>query len=186
MKKKILVFVLALACTAGSFGTATALDHPVTVEAATKKTPTLSKVYNAVKKAYGKNYLPQERLDKEMIKDRYGIPSSWYKGVIAEVPMMSTQVDEFVIVKAKDAATKRKIKRKLNEYRNALKNDSFQYPQNQLKIQASRVYIKDNYVCFIMLGTLDNATSQQEESKVIAAYRAENAKAVKAIQKLYQ
>ena len=46
---------------------------------------------------------------------------------------------------------------------------------------------KGDYVCFFALGTISNAQSQQsDESKVIEAYKAENAKAVKAIQKLYK
>ena len=48
------------------------------------------------------------------------------------------------------------------------------------------MYVKGDYVCFIMLGVLDNETSQQtDESKVIEAYKAENDKAVAAINALF-
>lgn len=50
---------------------------------------------------------------------------------------------------------------------------------NQLKIQASKVYVKGNYVCFIMLGTISNKQEEQSEDKVIAAYKKQNEKAVK-------
>ena len=188
MKKKILALVLAFACVAGACSVETAVQQSNTIEAATKKkAPSLSKVYAAVKKAYGDNYIPNMRLSKDEIKDRYGISSSWYSGAIAEVPMISTHADELVIVKAKNDSAKKKIKSALAAHQKRLKEDTFQYPANQLKLQASRVYVKGNYVCFFALGTISNAQSQQfDESKVIEAYKAENAKAVKAIQKLYK
>lgn len=187
MKKKLLAFVLALACTVGTFGTATVAEQPVTVEAATKKAPTLSKVYNAVKKAYGKDYLPNTRLKKDEIKSRYGIPSSWYKGAVAEVPMISAQADELVIVKAKNADAKKKIKSALVDYRKWLQEESFQYPMNEPKVKAARIYVKGDYVCLFVLGTIDQkVASGDDDAKKIEAYKAQNAKAVKAIQKLYK
>ena len=183
-----MALLLAFACAAGSFSAVTVADQPVTVEAATKKkAPLLKDVYSAVKKAYGDKYTPSMRLDKDDIKNRYGIPSSWYKGAIAEVPMISTQADELVIVKAKNASAKKKIKSALLSHQKKLKEDTFQYPANQLKLQASKVYVKGDYVCFFVLGSISNEQSQQEdESKVIAAYKTETDKAVKAIQKLYK
>lgn len=188
MKKKVIALALALICACGVFSAVTAVEQPVAMEAATKKkAPTLSKVYSAVKKAYGDNYVPNTRLTKDEIKARYGISSSWYSGAIAEVPMISVQADELVIVKAKNSDTKKKIKSALVSYQKKLKEDTFQYPANQLKLQASRVYVKGNYVCFFVLGTISNAqATQTDESKVIDAYKAENEKAVKAIQKLYK
>ena len=101
--------------------------------------------------------------------------------------MISTHADELVIVKAKNESAKKKIKSALAAHQKRLKEDTFQYPANQLKLQASRVYVKGDYVCFFALGTISNAQAQQsDESKVIEAYKAENAKAVKAIQKLYK
>ena len=74
----------------------------------------------------------------------------------------------------------------VKDFQNVLKEDTFQYPANQLKIQASQVYVKGDYVCFIMLGVLDNETAQQaDEGKVIEAYKAENEKAVTAIDALF-
>lgn len=192
MKKKMMALVLAFVCAAGAFSAVTTVEHPVTMEAATKKkAPSINQVYSAVKKAYGNKYLPNYRLnqepDKDEIKIRYGISKSWYTSAIAEVPMITAHADELVIVKAKNTASKKKIKSALLSYQKQLKNDTLQYPQNQLKIQASRVYVKGDYVCFFVLGSISNSQADQaDESKVIAAYKAETAKAVKAIQKLYK
>lgn len=188
MKKKMMALVLAFVCAAGAFSAVTVVEHPVTMEAATKKkAPSINQVYSAVKKAYGDKYLPNMKLDKDGIKTRYGISKSWYTSAIAEVPMITAHADELVIVKAKNTASKKKIKSALLSYQKQLKNDTLQYPQNQLKIQASRVYVKGDYVCFFVLGSISNSQADQaDESKVIAAYKAETAKAVKAIQKLYK
>lgn len=187
MKKQLLAFALALACAVGTFGTATVAEQPVTVEAATKKAPTLSKVYNAVKKAYGKDYLPNIRLKKDEIKTRYGISSSWYNGVVAEVPMISAQADELVIVKAKNAETKKKIKSALVDYRKWLQEESFQYPMNAPKVKAAKIYVKGDYVCLFVLGTIDQKIANgDDEAKKVEAYKTQNAKAVKAMRNLYK
>ncbi len=151
-----------------------------------QNSPEPDAVYEAVKAAYGENYLPNMRLTDEEIEVRYGISGDLYSSAIAEVPMISTQVDELVLVKAKDEAARDTIEEALTAFQNVLKEDTFQYPANQLKIQASQVYVKGDYVCFIMLGVLDNETAQQaDEGKVIEAYKAENEKAVTAIDALF-
>lgn len=188
MKKKIIAMMLVLACTIGTVTPGTTGNAPVCVEAATKKAkkaPSINKVYNAVKKAYGDNYVPNTKVSKDEIKERYGVSSKWYTSAIAEIPMIMTNVDTLIIVKAKDAKSKKKIQTALKKYRETLVNDTHQYPMNQLKIQASRLYTKGNYVCFFMLGSISNEEEQQDEENVIAAYKKQNEKAVKAIRELY-
>ena len=108
MKKKIVAMILVLACVTGIYAPENAWEAPVTVEASTqkgKKTPSIQKVYNAVKKAYGDDYIPSEKVSKKELKERYGISSKWYSAAIAEVPMISANADTLVIVKAKNAAS---------------------------------------------------------------------------------
>ena len=182
MKKKIVAMILVLACVTGIYAPENAWEAPVTVEASTqkgKKTPSIQKVYNAVKKAYGDDYIPSEKVSKKELKERYGISSKWYSAAIAEVPMISANADPLVV----DILL---LSEALKKYREELIQDTCQYPMNQLKIQASQVYVKGNYVCFIMLGTISNKQEEQSEDKVIAAYKKQNEKAEKAISKLYK
>lgn len=68
MKKKIVAMILVLACVTGIYAPENAWEAPVTVEASTqkgKKTPSIQKVYNAVKKAYGDDYIPSEKVSKK-------------------------------------------------------------------------------------------------------------------------
>ena len=50
--------------------------------------------------------------------------------------MISANADTLVIVKAKNAASKKKIRSALKKYREELIQDTCQYPMNQLKIQS--------------------------------------------------
>ena len=192
MKKKSMALIAALIVTVGGLVAVSTTGCSQKNQSGTdaepvQNSPEPDAVYEAVKAAYGENYLPNMRLTDEEIEVRYGISSDLYSSAIAEVPMISTHADELVIVKAKNDSAKKKIKSALAAHQKRLKEDTFQYPANQLKLQASRVYVKGDYVCFFALGTISNAQSQQsDESKVIEAYKAENAKAVKAIQKLYK
>ena len=192
MKKKLIVMLIACLCVVEAASVVVPLSEPVTVEAATKKaskkkkTPNLNKVYNAVKGAYGKDYTPNVKLSKDEVNARYGLKKEWYSGVVAELPMISVNADELVIVKAKDADSKKKIKNALKQYQKNLMENMHQYPANQLKVQASKVYVKGNYVCFFVLGDIDSKTEQKSDEKVIAAYKKQNEKAVNAIKKLYK
>ena len=188
MRKKLVAALLAVSLTAGSLG---AVPMPgnteVVAEAAKKKTPTVKKIRQAIMKKFGNNYLADLLLTKTEIKQRYGISSSWYSDIIAEVPMMSAHVDTLIIAKAKNKTSKKKIKKKLTDYRANLIKDTCQYPMNLLKIQASGVYEKDNYVFFIMLGQVDSKTAESmTEEQIIKAYKAENQKAVSVINSLFK
>lgn len=152
-----------------------------TVQAAA---PSASKLASAVKKVYGKNYLPDIKLTNSEIKDRYGIASSWYASAYAEVPMMSAHVDELVIVKAKNSSSKKKITKALKNYQAKLKKDTMQYPMNLLKIQGCQVYTNGNYVCFFMLGQVSQSVQENSsEAQVIKAYKQQNQKAANAVKK---
>ena len=191
MKKKSMALIAALIVTVGGLVAVSTTGCSQKNQSGTdaepvQNSPEPDAVYEAVKAAYGENYLPNMRLTDEEIEVRYGISSDLYSSAIAEVPMISTQIDELVLIKANDEAARDTIEEALTAFQNVLKEDTFQYPANQLKIQASQVYVKGDYVCFIMLGVLDNETAQQaDEGKVIEAYKAENEKAVKAIKKLF-
>lgn len=191
MKKRSMALIAALVVAVGGLVTVSATGCSQKNQSGTdtetvQNSPQPDAVYEAVKAAYGENYLPNMRLTDEEAEARYGITSDLYTSVIAEVPMISAQVDELVLIKAKDEAARDTIEETMTAYQNVLKEDTFQYPANQLKIQASQVYVKGDYVCFLMLGVLDNEMMQQaDEGKVIEAYKAENEKAVSAIDALF-
>ena len=194
MKKKLLAMLIACLCVTEAATVFVPVSEPFRVEAATKSTkktkkkkaPSLNKVYKAVKAAYGDDYIPNVKLRKEEANEVFGLKSSWYSEIISEVSLVNVHCDELVIVKAKNKSSKKKIKSALVKYQKALIEDTMQYPVNQTKLQASKIYVKGNYVCFFVLGSIDNKTVEQGEAKALAAYKKQNEKAVKAINKLYK
>lgn len=190
-KKGISVLLLTAAITAGAISICTAIPDKaplpgtesvaVTVQAASA--PSASKLAKAVKKAYGDDYLPNFKLGKAEIKDKYGVASSLYSSAYAEVPMISAQVDELVIFKAKNSAAKKKIVSAVKEYQKNLKENSVQYPMNVLKVQASKVYTNGKYVCFFMLGGYVDTDMEDNGSdeEIIKEYQKLNNIAVKAV-----
>ncbi|MCX4327900.1 MAG: DUF4358 domain-containing protein [Lachnospiraceae bacterium] len=190
MRKRLLALIMALSLAAGSTSYVPALNDGVSVAEAAKKkvkTPSIKKIRKAVVNTFGENYVADVALTSEEIKAKYGISPSWYTDAVAEVPMISSHVDTFIAVKAKNKNTKKKIKKKLSDYRKALVADTMQYPMNIPKIQASRVYVKDNYLFFIMLGFIDSSLEETgTDEQMIEAYKAENQKAVDAIKALFK
>lgn len=138
-------------------------------------------IHDAVKAAYGENYLPSMPYDDTSLQDVFGVDPEWCEEYIAEGPMISAHVDTFVGIKAKSEEDKNKVLGALEEYRNYLINDSFQYPANVMKVQASEVISFENYVFFLMLGTVPMEVEEQGEDAVLAEAEAQNQIAVEAI-----
>jgi len=187
MVKKIFAVMLALSLAAGSIIPVAPGSVPAVAEAAKKKLPSVKKIRKTVANQYGENYVPDMPLTNDEIKERYGIQPSWYTDIIAEVPMISVNIDTLIVVKAKNKNTRKKVRKQLADYRQDQIDNSLQYPMNALKLQASRVYVKDNYVFFIMLGFVDSSIEQTgTDEEIIEAYKAENQKAVNAINSLFK
>lgn len=58
---------------------------------------------DAVAKAYGDNYLPDQAMDAEMIESEFGLTKDMYDEIVAEAPIISFHPDRLVAVKAKRA-----------------------------------------------------------------------------------
>lgn len=187
MKKRIISILLAASLVMGSVPAINNVTGTtITAEAAKKKAPTVKKLRNAIAAKYGDQFIVDVALTKTEIKEKYGISSSWYTSISAEIPMIGTNVDTLIIAKAKNKTAKTKIKNKLTKYRQGLINDTRQYPMNVLKIQASKVYVKEDFVFFIMLGFVDTKTEETgTDEQILKEYKALNQKAVSAINSLF-
>ena len=148
----------------------TEVDNTVSIDA----------IHEAVKEAYGESYLPQMLLTEDEIKALYGVESEWYEEALAEVPMISAQVDTLIAIKATQGHVE-DVQNALTAYKEYLENDSVQYPMNVPKIQASTVMTRGNYVFFIMLGTVDMEVMDQSEDAQVEAYKEMNQIAIDTI-----
>lgn len=141
----------------------------------------LSTIRNAVKKAYGNDYIPNMSYDVEAIEEQFGIKPSWYTDVLAEGPMISMHVDTFIAVEAKAGKVK-DVEKALKKYKDRLINETLQYPMNLPKINGSKILTVDNNVYFIMLGVIPEDTAKTDKAMLKAA-KEQNDIAVKAIKK---
>lgn len=134
----------------------------------------------AVVEALGENYWPNMTLEPDMFGEMFGVTEDMYEEYFAEMPMISTNVDTLVIVKAKEGQTDA-VEEALNAYRDMKVNDTLQYPMNIGKIQASRVEVIGDYVCFVQLGADVADAMDQGEDAVIEQCQEANETALEAI-----
>ena len=140
----------------------------------------LNTILDAVKNAYGESYLPSMDLTAEDLDARYGLKADDYDEALGQVAMISTQVDTFVAVKAKEGKADAVVSA-LNAYRDDLVNNSMQYPMNVPNVNASQVYQNGNYVFFIMLGDFAPEDMMADDPETVTFYEEQNQIAVKAI-----
>lgn len=114
---------------------------------------TVTEIHNAVKEAYGEEYLPNMPLDAEMFETVYGVKPEWVEEAVAETPMISFNVDTFIVVKPTEG-NHDNVFNALNAYADILKNGSLQYPANEGKVKAVQCYSKGGFVFLYMLGVL--------------------------------
>lgn len=136
----------------------------------------------AVVEVLGENYWPDMEMDAEMLETVYGIKPEMYEEYFAETPMISTNVDTLIIVKAKENQINT-VEEALKAYYDKNVNDSLQYPQNIGKVQAARVESFGNYVCFVQLGGDTMDAEDRGDEAVAEQCTEENEKALDAIEK---
>lgn len=197
MMKKTLATILATVCAlsllAGCSGngnnsssSSTGSTSSSTSSSSTSSMPSnvaLKDVHEAVKKAYGEDYLPSMEIPKEQLAEVYKLTTDNIEEVIAEGPMISTHVDQFIAIKAKEGKGA-DVEKELNAYRDTLVNDSMQYPMNQGKVKASEVFRNGDYVFFVMLGKIDEG--ENDESGALEFAKNEVKKGVDAIKDLFK
>lgn len=137
-------------------------------------------IRDAVAEALGENYWPNMQISAEILESLYGVTSDMYEDYVAEMPMISANVDTLLIIKAKSDKVEA-VEEALNNYREALVNDTMQYPMNLGKIQASRIETIGDYVCFVQLGGDTTAVEENGEEAVILHCQEQNELAIEVI-----
>jgi len=126
----------------------------------------ISEIHEAVKAAYGDNYVPSMPFEELQLKEIFGVNTDNVEEFILEGPMMSAHIDMFAAVKAKEGKGE-EVEAELNAYRDILVGDTMQYPSNLAKIAASQVIRHGDYVFFVMLGAFneDMEATEDEQAK---------------------
>lgn len=134
----------------------------------------------AVVDALGENYWPNAAIDPEMLEGMFGLTPDMYSDYLAEMPMISTNVDTLLIIKSNDDKVEAVVEA-LTAYRDNLVADTMQYPMNLGKIQASRIERIGNYVCFVQLGGEYVAGQNMTEEESIIKCQEQNELAIEII-----
>lgn len=120
------------------------------IETAVTATENVQKAVDLVKEQYDGVYLPNMLLDTEMFESMFGLTSDMYEGFYAEVPMISAQIDTFVVVEPKEGMED-SVFAALEAYRTYQVENALQYPTNALKVPSTRVYSHNGLVYYIAI-----------------------------------
>lgn len=126
------------------------------------------------------DYLPDTAMDVDVVAERYGITEDMYDDIFAESFSDNTNVDTLLIVKAKDDKVE-DVQNALNAYRDAMLEDTMQFPVNVVKIQGSKIETIGNYVILAMLGGDNTAAMDENEDAAVRHSQEHNDKAIEAI-----
>lgn len=149
------------------------------IETAVTATENVQKAVDLVKEQYDGVYLPNMPLDTEMFESMFGLTSDMYEGFHAEVPMISAQIDTFVVVEPKKGMEDSVVEA-LENYKTYQVDNTMQYPSNALKVPATKVYAHNGLVYYISLFGYDVAVDAPEE-EIVAQAEASVAKVVSII-----
>lgn len=119
-----------------------------------------AKILDAIKEAYGENYLPSMPVEKEYLVSVMGLEEGSFTDFAGELPMISAHADMAIIVKAAEGKAA-DVKEKLEAYRKYLIEDSMQYPMNMPKINASKVLESGDYLGYIILGAFSDEEADE-------------------------
>lgn len=134
----------------------------------------------AVVNELGEDYWPNSQIPAEALESVYGLKPDMYVDYMGEMPMMSTQVDTLLIVKAAEGQADA-VEAALRAYRTDLVENSVQYPMNLGKVQGSMVERLGDYVCLLVLGGDVFEVADQGDEAVIKRCQEHNQRAIDAI-----
>jgi len=135
---------------------------------------------NAVRDHFGDRYNPNSPISEQQLSEMYGFDLDWMHDFYAEGPAFTMGVDMLIGISAKDGHID-DVEAALLAYQDYLINDSFQYPMNMAKVQASQVHIVGDYGFLVLLS--DHI--EDEDIDAIEHYKAINQEAIDIINDVF-
>lgn len=114
-------------------------------------------VYRQILKTYGSTYYPDVKVHEDeaylstYLADTLKIDAAWVEDIILEVPMISANVDELILVKPTEGNAEN-VLNALKAYKTYLVEETLQYPMNEGRVRTAAVEQVGEYVCFSILG----------------------------------
>ena len=135
----------------------------------------------AVAAEFGDNYWPNMDIPEEYLSETFGISADLYEEYVAQMPMISTNVDTLIIVKAKEGS-EQAVEDAMNAYYKVNTENAMQYPMNLGKVQAAQIKTFGRYVGCVQLGADVMTQMEEGDAAVIAHCEQENARALDVIE----
>ena len=179
MKKKWMAGVLVLGILAAGCGQKT--PETADTQSGYRNDRAPMELVQAVAQELGDEYWADMEVPAEALETMYGVTSDLYEDYYGQIPMISAHADSLLIVKAAQGK-EAQVEEALGAYQENLQQDTFQYPANLSKIQASQLQTYGSYVCFVQLGGSMEGTDGEAEKEVTACQEA-NERALEVIRK---
>lgn len=142
----------------------------------------MDEIKKAVVNLLAENYWPDRQLTENELEMETGITKDMYQEYMADEMNTETDIDTMIICLAKEEKLS-EIEDLLNEYRDNLMVKYKDRPQELGKVEASRIEIVENYVCFVQLGADTSAAAEGGDEEVMALCQQENERAIDVIEK---
>lgn len=159
--KKLVMFCLAaclcLACLTGCQQTTTAPAQDYSAE----------EILEAVRQAYGDDYLPSAAIDEEYLTNVVGLNLEDVEEFAGEMCMISTQPDRVLVLKAVEGKGA-DVETALNDVLSSIQAEAGFYPMNAAKANAAKVLRNGDYVCLLLVGAMDETSQTEEEAAAFA------------------
>lgn len=107
----------------------------------------VNEVYDEILSDYAKDEVAMtQELDEEMLKNLYQLDDTLIEQYVATVPMMSANIDETIIVEAKEGKVE-EVEDKILARQQQLLNSAF-YPELVSLVEEYSISIQGNYIIF--------------------------------------
>ena len=131
-------------------------------EEASAKDYTAEEIFDAIKNAYGDDFIPDADMIEEEYTETYGLNMDDVAEIKAQMAMISFHPDRIVVIKAKEGKGEA-VEAALTAARDNLIQNGMWYPANLAKVNASQVLRNGDHVVFMMLGAVDENVEATEE-----------------------
>ena len=122
----------------------------------------LADLHNAIKNAYGEEYMANMPIDAEYLETLVGIKPEWCEEFVAEPPMIGFNPDILMIIKPTEG-NEENVMNAFNAYYDYCTNND--YPANAEKVQATEIFSEGGYCFYFTLGWIpDDFIWELEES----------------------
>lgn len=159
--KRFLTVLLAACMIMGVFAACGKKDEET-------KDYTAQEVFDAIKEAYGEDFLPDGDMNEAEYTETYGLNMEDVEEIKAQMAMISFNPDRLIVVKAAEGKGE-DVEKALMAARDSLIENGMWYPANLAKVNSTAVARNGDYVAFIMLGAVDeNLDATEEEAAEFA------------------